>query len=198
MAPAFPINGSKQGFARMNVSFNLPLTTVALSAAFLCLAPMIEPASAVERSETTTLRTVGNIRLAQSGSMGGTIGNREKALSGSREVAPERPARHSKPRRSQREAPARRSSGGGNFDGIWTVVSRGCSGAGTGSITVSGGRIIGQGVSGSISPGGAIRSVANLRNGGVSIGSGRASGHTASGSYRQSDGCTGRFTAIRN
>lgn len=196
--PAFPINDSKDEFARMKIPFDPRLTMTALSAAFLCLAPMASAVAASEQAEATGISHAANqVRLAQSGSMGGTIGNREKSLSGSRDVESERSAHREKPRRSQREAPARRS-GGGNFDGVWTVVSRGCSGAGTGSIVVSGGRIVGQGVSGSISSNGAIRSVVNLGNGGVSIGSGRASGRTASGIYRQSDGCTGRFTAVRN
>lgn len=169
-----------------------------LGAAVLCLAPMTASASMVDRPVPAAAPAAKPIRLAQSGSMGGTIGNREKSLSGSRDTDGERPMQHGKPRRSQREAPARRGRGGGNFDGVWTVVSRGCSGTGTGSIVVAGGRIVGQGVSGSISSSGTIRSVVSLGNGGVSIGSGRASGRTASGIYRQTDGCAGRFTAVRN
>jgi hypothetical protein len=182
----------------MNISLHPRLVATALNIAFLCLAPTTLSASAIEQSVATAPSEAKRVQLAQSGSMGGTIGNREKSLSGSHAPGSEPPAQHGKSRRSHREAPARRSSGSGNFDGAWTVVSRGCSGAGTGSIMVSGGRIVGQGVSGSISPNGAIRSVVNLGNGGVSIGSGRASGRTASGIYRQSDGCTGRFTAVRN
>lgn len=186
----------------MNIPFHPQSTIGALCAAFLCFAPITAPAFAGEQSKAATSQAVRHIHLAQSGSMGGTIGNREKSLSGSRDAESERPTQQRRPKRSQREAPARRSGGGGggagSFDGVWTVVSRGCSGAGTGSITVVGGRIVGQGVSGSISPNGAIRSVANLGNGGVSIGSGRATGRTGSGTYRQTDGCTGRFTAVRN
>ena len=64
--------------------------------------------------------------LAQSGSAGGSIGNDEKSLSGSRQaprpVEPEKPARSSKP-----EA-ARKSGGGGDggrgkFDGVWVVTA---------------------------------------------------------------------------
>lgn len=182
----------------MNASRDLPWTIKAACAAFICFAPMSSSASSITSSEAATIPPAQQLRIAQSGSMGGSIGNREKSLSGTREVDNERPTQHSKPKRNQREAPTRRSGGGGNFDGVWTVVSRGCSGAGTGSITVAGGRIVGQGVSGSISANGAIRSVVNLGNGGVSIGSGHARGRTASGVYRQTDGCSGRFTAVKN
>jgi len=78
------------------------------------------------------------------------------------------------------------------------VVSVGCSGGGTGTVVVSSGQLIGRGVSGSISPDGTIRSVTNVGNGIRAIGSGRASGRRASGIYRQTDGCTGRFTAVKN
>ncbi len=182
----------------MNISLHLRLAA-AVGATVLCLAPMTASASAIEPTLATASPATQPLRLAQSGSMGGTIGNREKSLSGSRSSDDERSAQPSKPKKSARETPARRGGGGGgNFDGVWTVVSRGCSGAGTGSVTVVGGRIVGQGASGSISPNGTIRSVVSLGNGGVSIGSGRASGRTASGTYRQSDGCTGRFSAVRN
>jgi hypothetical protein len=180
----------------MSISLHLRLTAMILGMELFCFAPSVASATALQKPEVIASRSAEHILLAQSGSMGGTIGNREKSLSGSRDVHSEHPAQQSRSRRTQRQAPARRS--GGNFDGVWTVVSRGCSGAGTGSIVVSGGRIVGQGVSGSISSNGTIRSVANLGNGGVSIGSGRASGRTASGIYRQTDGCTGRFTAVRN
>src|SRR5258708_19490911 len=65
--------------------------------------------------------------LAQSGSAGGSIGNDEKSLSGSRSVEPDRPARRSKPEADEpRRSTSRRSGGGGgggNFDGAWVVVS---------------------------------------------------------------------------
>lgn len=184
----------------MNIPPYLRPAVTAVGATFLCLAPMATSAasaSAIEPAVATISPAMQPLRLAQSGSMGGVIGNREKSLSGSRSDDGERPAQSAKSKKSAREAPARRS-GGGNYDGIWTVVSRGCSGAGTGSVTVVGGRIVGQGASGSISANGAIRAVTSLGNGGVSISTGRASGRTASGVYRQSDGCTGRFTAVRN
>ena len=106
--------------------------------------------------------------LAQSGSAGGSIGNDEKSLSGSRSAEPERPARRSKPEAEEpRRSTSRRGGGGGggggNFDGAWIVVSTGttCSGSSTTAVVVSSGKIIGEGLSGSVSPSGATSSVGN-------------------------------------
>src|SRR5450432_579573 len=92
------------------------------------------------------------------GSAGGSIGNDEKSLSGSREAprSVESPARRSKPR-SEAAEPRRaaRGGGGGNFDGAWAVVSVGCGGTTNGAVVVTSGRIIAQGVSGTVSPNGA-------------------------------------------
>jgi hypothetical protein len=137
--------------------------------------------------------------LAQ-GSAGGSIGNDDKAVSGSRSTttreAPVRrkPAEEPPPRRSS----SRRSgSSGGNFDGNWVVnASPGCAASGTGQVMISGGRIVGQGISGSISPSGAIRTVGSM-NGLTVVSSGRASGSSASGVYRQSDGCSGTWRGMR-
>lgn len=179
---------------------SLSLTVSVFSVALFAAAQFDAHAAAVAQPRTTASDAGLSLRLAQ-GSMGGTLGNREKSLSGSREAEPDRPARQSQPKESRRPAPARRNTGGGgggNFDGAWTVVSVGCSGGGTGTVVVSSGRLVGQGVSGSISPNGTIRSVTNVGNGIRAIGSGRASGRRASGIYRQTDGCTGRFTAVKN
>jgi hypothetical protein len=144
------------------------------------------------------------LALAQSGSAGGSIGNDEKSLSGSRQaprsVEPERPARRSKP---EAEEPRRSSSpksggGGGNFDGAWIVNSVGstCSGSSTVAIVVTSGRIIGEGLSGTISPNGASRSVGNY-NGIIVTSTGRTSGRGGSGTFRRSDGCVGTWTASK-
>jgi len=58
-------------------------------------------------------------------------------------------------------------------------------------------RIIGQGVSGTVSPSGAASAVGNS-NGITVIGNGRLSGRSGSGSFRQSDGCVGRWTATKD
>src|SRR2546428_7734748 len=71
---------------------------------------------------------------AQSGSAGGSIGNDEKSLSGSREkpraVEPAKPARRAKPesdepRRASRKRGGEGGGGGGNFDGSWVAVAVG-------------------------------------------------------------------------
>jgi hypothetical protein len=143
--------------------------------------------------------------LAQSGSAGGSIGNDEKSLSGSRSVEPERPARRSTPPPPPPPPPLRRevdrrgsSASGGNFDGAWVVVSVGttCSGSSTTAVVVSSSKIIGEGLSGSISPGGATSSVGNY-NGVTVISSGHVSGRSGSGSFKRSDGCVGRWTASK-
>jgi hypothetical protein len=139
---------------------------------------------------------------AQSGSAGGSIGNDEKSLSGSRSVEPERPARRSKPEAEEpRRSTSRRSGGGGgggNFDGAWVVVSVGatCSGSSTTAVVVSSGKIIGQGLSGSVTPSGATSSVGNYE-GITVISTGHVSGRSGSGSFKRSDGCVGRWTASK-
>jgi hypothetical protein len=146
--------------------------------------------------------------FAQSGSAGGSIGNDEKSLSGSREapraVESDRPARRGKPESDEPRSASRKSgsegggAGGGSFDGAWVVVSVGttCSGNSTTAVVVSSGKIIGQGVSGRVSPNGAVNAVGNS-NGVTVISTGRISSRSGSGSFRQSDGCVGRWTASK-
>jgi len=140
--------------------------------------------------------------FAQSGSVGGSIGNDEKSLSGSRTspraVETEKPARRSKPR-AEREEPrraARKSGGGGgNFDGAWVAQSQGCGGS-TERFTISGGRISGELSSGSVSPNGSTTSGGSVS--GLSwSSSGRFSGNSGSGTFRRSDGCSGTWTASK-
>jgi hypothetical protein len=140
--------------------------------------------------------------LAQSGSAGGSIGNDEKSLSGSRSAEPERPARRSKPEAEEpRRSGSRRSGGGeagGNFDGAWIVVSVGttCSGSSTTAVVVSSGKIIGEGLRGTVSPSGAASSVGNYGDVTV-ISSGHVSGRSGSGTFKRSDGCVGRWTSSK-
>ena len=144
------------------------------------------------------------ITLAQSGSAGGSIGNDEKSLSGTRQaprsVEPERPARRSKPEAEEPRRSSRRSggSGGGSFDGAWVVNSVGttCSGSSTTAVVVSSGKIIGQGVSGTVSANGATRAVGNY-DGVIVTSSGRTSGRSGSGTFRRSDGCVGTWTSSK-
>ena len=146
--------------------------------------------------------------LAQSGSAGGSIGNDEKSLSGSREapraVEPSKPARRSKPESDEPRRASRKSgggggegSGGGNFDGAWVAVAVGTPcGSSSERFVISGGRISGDLSSGSVSPNGATRTGGSVQ--GLSwTSTGRFSGRSGSGSFVRSDGCTGRWTASK-
>ncbi|WP_322516428.1 hypothetical protein SR870_02250 [Rhodopseudomonas palustris] len=144
---------------------------------------------------------------AQSGSAGGSIGNTEKSLSGTRAtprtVEPAKPARRSKPAAETTRPATRKSSGsagagaGGSFDGAWSVSSVGtpCGGA-TEAIVITSGRIIGQYTSGRVSPNGSTTG-AGSANGISWTSSGRFSARSGSGSFRRSDGCVGRWTASK-
>ncbi|CAN7264063.1 hypothetical protein LJR220_001185 [Bradyrhizobium sp. LjRoot220] len=141
--------------------------------------------------------------FAQSGSAGGSIGNDEKSLSGSRAtpraVETEKPARRSRPR-SEADEPRRASrksggSGGGNFDGAWVAQSHGC-GNSTERFVISSGRIAGELSSGQVSPNGSTTSGGSVS--GLSwSNSGRFSGRSGSGTFRRSDGCSGTWTASK-
>ena len=148
---------------------------------------------------------ISSATLAQSGSAGGSIGNDEKSLSGSREkpraVDPSKPARRAKPESDEPRRASRRSGGesggGGSFDGAWVAVAVGTPcGSSTERFVISGGRISGELSSGSVSPNGSTRSGGSVQ--GVSWNSsGRFSGRSGSGSFVRSDGCTGRWTASK-
>lgn len=150
---------------------------------------------------------ISGAAVAQSGSAGGSIGNDEKSLSGSREkpraVESSKPARRAKPEAEEPRRASRRSGGegggggGGNFDGAWVAVSVGTPcGSATERFVISGGRISGELSSGSVSPNGATRSGGSVQ--GLSWNSsGRFSGRSGSGSFVRSDGCTGRWTASK-
>jgi len=136
------------------------------------------------------------------GSAGGSIGNDEKSLSGSREAPRSaEPARRSrsKPEAAEPRRAARTGGGssGGNFDGAWMVMSIGCGGTTTGAVMVTSGRIIAQGVSGNVSPNGSARTTGNFGNGITATSSGHFSGRSGSGTWRQSTGCGGTWTATK-
>ncbi|HMM91884.1 hypothetical protein [Bradyrhizobium sp.] len=138
---------------------------------------------------------------AQSGSAGGSIGNEEKSLSGSRE--PPRANEQEKQGRSKPDAdesrPSKKGGGGGtHFDGAWIVRSRGvtCQGTGSNAVVVTSGKIIGQNARGTVSPDGRVYATTN--DGGITvITTGRLSGRSGGGTFRQSDGCTGNWTASK-
>ena len=146
----------------------------------------------------------GRTSFAQSGSAGGSIGNDEKSLSGTRTtpraVETETPVRRSKPR-PEPEEPRRASrksgggGGGGNFDGTWVARSQGC-GSSTERFVISGGRISGELSTGQVSANGSTTSGGSVS--GLSwSSSGRFSGRSGSGTFRRSDGCSGTWTASK-
>jgi hypothetical protein len=149
-----------------------------------------------------TLSVAASNAFAQSGSAGGSIGNDEKSLSGSRSdrsAEPAAPARRSKPaeeRSSPRRTGGGGSGGGGGFDGAWIVTSVGCGGSTSGAVVVTSGRVIGEGVSGTVSPSGAVSTRGEGQ--GVSFtGAGRLSGRSGSGTWRRSDGCGGTWSSVK-
>ncbi len=141
------------------------------------------------------------------GSAGGSVGNDEKSLSGSREAprSVEKPARRSKPRPEADEPrrAARKSGGGGGggggssqFDGVWTVTASGCGGTSTSTAVVSSGRITFEGGSGTINAAGVSHGV-GVYNGVTVTSTGRTSGRTGYGTFRTSDGCTGTLSSVK-
>jgi hypothetical protein len=145
--------------------------------------------------------------FAQSGSAGGAIGNDEKSLSGSRQdrsdrsAEPAAPARRSKPAAEESRPSSRRSGGGGGgggggFDGAWMVTSIGCGGTTSGAVVVSSGKVIGQGVTGTVSPSGAVSTVGQ-GDGVTFTGSGRLGARSGSGTWRRSDGCGGTWSSAK-
>jgi hypothetical protein len=150
------------------------------------------------------LLTGSGVALAQSGSSGGSIGNDDKSVSGSRPPPSEDHARSA--RRSHEAEQPRRSSrrsggggGGGNFDGTWAYVGVGtnCQGSGSGTLIISGGRVEAPGTSGSVSSSGAYHASGVGTDGLAYNVNGRMSGNTGSGSFSRSDGCVGHWTASR-
>jgi len=140
------------------------------------------------------------LAIAQSGSSGGSIGNDEKSLSGSGSGESAKPARRSQSEPDEPRRASRKSGGGGgnNFDGAWIVSAVGvtCQGTSSNAVVVTSGKIIGQTARGTVSPDGAVYGT-STGNGITVITTGRLSGRSGGGTFRQSDGCTGRWTAAK-
>jgi hypothetical protein len=138
------------------------------------------------------------------GSAGGSIGNDDKAVSGSRpeprSAKPERSSRRSKSEDEPRRSSSRRGSGGGggSVDGAWVVSSAGvtCPDTFTETVVVTSGRIVGANGSGTVSPSGSVTGVGNY-SGIIVRSQGRMAGRTGSGTFQRSDGCTGRWTSSK-
>jgi hypothetical protein len=139
--------------------------------------------------------------LAQSGSAGGSIGNDEKSLSGSRSEPSSDQNLPTPPSRAAEQPRGSDDGGVSKFDGTWayTGFSTNCGGSGSGLWFVSGGLITGKRgvVIGRISPDGAYSSTAVGNDGVALTTTGRMSGNSGGGSFRRADGCVGRWTAKR-
>ena len=137
---------------------------------------------------------------AQSGSSGGSIGNDEKSLSGSRDAPrASEPARRSQPETDEpRRATKKGGGGSNNFDGAWIVSGVGinCPGTSSNAVVVTSGKIIGQKARGTVSPDGTVYGT-STDQGITVITTGRLSGRSGGGTFRQSDGCTGTWTASK-
>jgi hypothetical protein len=84
-----------------------------------------------------------------------------------------------------------------SFDGAWTFTSAGCRYTGSVHARIIGGKIIVKGGSGQVDPDGTLHSVG--AGGGMTLTAvGRLSGNTGAGTFDRSDGCLGRWIAIKH
>lgn len=143
---------------------------------------------------------IAGTAFAQPGTTGGTIGNREKSVSGGEEDAGRRAA--SKPSARRASQPSRRGEGtatrGASFDGSWAGVSVGpCIGKFGWTLQVSNGIISGSNTSGQITRSGATNGdMVVLGKHYIFRGVSRPSGQ-ASGTWT-SPTCSGSWTAVRS
>ena len=138
---------------------------------------------------------------AQSGSAGGSVGNDEKSLSGTREapraVETSKPARRSKPEAEEPRRAPRKSGGGGNLDGAWVLTSVGSPcGSSSDTVVITGNRLVGQYGTAQVSPNGSTSGIGSAGSLTWSM-SGRFSGRSGSGTFRRSDGCVGSWTGSK-
>ncbi len=141
------------------------------------------------------LHADAQVQSAQAGTDGGSLGGGIPPTS----RAP-RPRVRPKADHERRPSPrlARRPEDGlAKFDGTWSVSSGGgCPTAGNGEVRVAHGRIIAANGNGRVGPDGSVNTVTTVA-GMTVVGQGRIVGNAASGSYRQSDGCVGPWSAVR-
>ena len=143
----------------------------------------------------------GNSNAWSQGATGGSLGNDNKSLSGSSSEPRSAPAAR-RERSEPRAAPARRSEGDGGsvarFDGRWRISFTGrtviCAGLTADStLTFSNGR---ASDGSTVSSTGAFQGAANT-SGVSAIMTGRLSGRSGGGAMRMSNGCAGRWTAVK-
>jgi hypothetical protein len=139
---------------------------------------------------------------AQSGSSGGSIGNDEKSLSGSRATPdaarPSKPVRRGKNETETPDRASRKSGGGGgNIEGAWILTSVGTPcGSSTDAVVISSGRMVGQYGTAQVSPSGGVSGVGSAGSLSWTM-SGRFSGRSGSGTFRRSDGCAGSWSGSK-
>ena len=71
-----------------------------------------------------------------------------------------------------------------------------CQGTGSNAVVVTSGKIIGGNARGTVSPDGRVHATTN-DSGITVITTGKLSGRSGGGTFRQSDGCTGTWTASK-
>jgi hypothetical protein len=152
-------------------------------------------------SATLAIVALPDMARAQSGSAGGSIGNDEKSLSGSRETPratePSKPARRGKPADDEPRRAPQKSGGGGNLDGAWVLTSVGAScGTSTDTVVITGGKLVGQYGTARVSPNGSTSGVGAAGSLSWTM-SGRFSGRSGSGTFQRSDGCVGSWTGSK-
>ena len=138
--------------------------------------------------------------LAQ-GSAGGSIGNDDKSVSGSRparSLSPDRPVQRVRPAEPRHSRRSSGGGGGGNFDGTWSISGRGatCSDTFRENVIVTSGKLVGNYGGGTVSASGSVHGSGNYNGIGVTS-QGRFSGRSGSGTFTRSDGCIGRWTAVK-
>lgn len=139
------------------------------------------------------------------GSAGGSVGNDEKSLSGSRGTSgateSSKPAR-SKPKVDRAEEPSRPSrrsggGGGGNLDGAWVLTSVGAPcGSSTDTVVITGSQMVGQYGTAQVGSNGSVSGVGSAGSISWTM-SGRFSGRSGSGTFRRTDGCVGSWTGSK-
>lgn len=86
----------------------------------------------------------------------------------------------------------------GDYDGTWSVSAGGfCASSGVGQVVIVGRHVIGPNGRGSVTAGGAVTTMTVVA-GMTVIGHGQISGNAAHGFFRESGGCAGAWSAVRD
>jgi len=124
--------------------------------------------------------------LAEPGSTGGNIGKQDKSVSGDSDSrSPSHGANRSRPSSG---------SGGGGYDGVWSLNATGDTCPETNSlvIAISSGKVNVTGFTMTVSTKGYVTGFWNAKNSGSLAG--RLAGQHGSGTFKRNDGCVGHWT----